>query len=151
MTKLVNCRQYTSCALQQKEQLIYQNDRNQWIYPGIVQGLLGNYTLNQLAGVATYTAVQGDPLSSSTMNSGVIQQKPSQGAQAWRSLFFFLFMCEDIRNESSVEFSVYHNGHLLALQHVRYLVSSLRYVENAGINVFLPLLPFSPPSYHYQT
>jgi len=90
--------------------LSYQNDRNQWIYPGIVQGLLRNYTLNQYAGVAACTAVQGDPLSSSTMNSSVIQQKLSQGAEAWRSFFLFLFMCEDMREKSCVEFSASDNG-----------------------------------------
>jgi hypothetical protein len=111
--------QYTSCSLQQKEQLSYQSDRNQWIYPGIVQGLLRNYTLNQEAGVAACKAVQGDPLFYSTMNSSVIQQKTSQGAEAWRSLFLFLFMCEDMRNKSDGVFSASDNGQLLTLQHVR--------------------------------
>jgi hypothetical protein len=97
------------------EQLSYQSDRNQWIYPGIVQGLLRNYALNQKAGVAACTAVQGDPLSSSTMNPSVIQQKPSQGAEAWRSLFFVSFMCEDMRKKSGVEFSSSDNAQLLAL------------------------------------
>jgi hypothetical protein len=44
------------------------------------------------------------------MNSSVIRQKPSQGAEAWRSLFLFLFMCEDMREKSGVEFSVSDNG-----------------------------------------
>jgi len=52
------------------------------------------------------------------MNPSVIQHKPNQGAGAWRSLFFFLFMCEDMRNKSGVDVSASDYSHLLALQHV---------------------------------
>jgi hypothetical protein len=63
------------------------------------------------------------------MNSSIVQQKMSQGAEAWRSFFFFLFMCKDMRMKSGVKFSASDNGRLLALQRVGYYTAGTNTVE----------------------